>query len=57
MPEIGDSEKLAASMGKCELTNGLTIEKYPTLKETDPRKEEGDKIISMFYQLTRMMKK
>lgn len=56
MPEIGDSEKLAASMGKCELTNGITIEKYPTLKETDPRKEEGDKIISMFYQLTQLKK-
>ena len=57
MPETGDSEKLAASMGKCELTSGLTIEKYPTLKETDQRKEEGDKIICMFCQLTQMMKK
>ena len=57
MPEIGDSEKLAASMGKCELTNGLTIEKYSTIKGTDPRKEEGDKIISMFYQLTQITKK
>lgn len=57
MPEIGDSDKLAASMGKCELTNGLTNDKYPTLSDTDPRKIEGDKIIIMFYQLTQMIKK
>lgn len=55
-PELGDSDKLAASMGKCDLTNSLSLEKYPGLKDTDPRKIEGKKIENMFYWLSQMVK-
>ena len=54
MQEFGDSNKLADSMGKCVLTNGLTIEKFPDLKKTDQRRIEGEKIVSMFYRLLQM---